>query len=72
MGHGDRKVLEDWVAAAIGGALPSQEGTFLVAKPVVGFWIWGVTLTGPDITLLNFLQWPTHLLEMSYPIVECL
>ena len=37
MGHGDRKVLEDWVAAAIGGALPTQEGTFLVAKPVVGF-----------------------------------
>jgi len=33
MGHGDRKVLEDWVAAAIGGALPSQEGTFLVANP---------------------------------------
>ena len=32
MGHGDRKVLEDWVAAAIGGALPSQEGRFLRFK----------------------------------------
>lgn len=31
MGHGDRKVLEDWVAAAIGGALPSQEWSTLFA-----------------------------------------
>ena len=38
MGHGDRKVLEDWVAAAIGGALPSQEGRFLRFKFPQGNW----------------------------------